>query len=96
MIQLTKGTVEHIPINIADRLGNLLALSGTNPTFDTKHTSNGASVETALAPTVVGLTAYCLIDTTQSIYSKDRYQLFLRFNALPEVPYLGPFDFEVI
>jgi hypothetical protein len=96
MIKLTKGTVEHIPINVSDRLGGLTDLTGTNPTFDVRRESDETAVAgmTGLAPTTTGMTAFCLIDTTNM--AKDRYELLLRFHTAPEIPYLGPFDFEVI
>ena len=94
MIQLAKGTVEHIPVNIADRLGNLTDLTGTNPTFDVKTTKDGTPKIVNRAATFLGMTAFCLVDT--SILAKDRYQLFIKMAVPPEAPYLGPFDFEVI
>jgi hypothetical protein len=77
-------------------LGNLADLSTGDPTFDVRRQADGSDVLVGQSATPVGLTAYCLIDTTAPIMTKDRYQLFLRFNASPEIPYLGPFDFEVI
>jgi hypothetical protein len=97
LIELVKGTIEHIPVNVRDRLGNLTDLGGTAPTYLVRKESDESVViaETAADLTIpAGMTAYCLIDTTT--LDKDRYELLLRFNLLPEVPLLGPFDFEIV
>jgi len=45
--------------------------------------------------TTLGMTVFCLIDTTN--LAVDRYDLLVRINVDgTEVPLLGPFDFEVI
>lgn len=98
LIALPKGTIEHIPISIKDRLGNLTDLDGTAPTYFVRKESDQDTVviaeRAADLTSPAGMTAHCLIDTTA--LDKDRYELLLRFELLPEVPLLGPFDFEVI
>jgi hypothetical protein len=97
LIELEKGTVEYIPVNVKDRLGNLTDLAATTPTYLVRKESDGTVViseRPADLTTPAGMTAYCLIDTTG--LAKDRYELLLRFQLLPEVPFLGPYDFEVI
>lgn len=97
MLELTKGTIEHVPVNVRDRLGALTDLSGTAPTFHVRKESDGTVVIADTAAdllTPAGMTAYCLIDTTT--LAQDRYELLLRFQLLPEIPLLGPFDFEVV
>lgn len=48
------------------------------------------------SPTTLGLTAYCLLDTTLIGYNSDgEYELFISFTAAPEVPVVGPFRFEL-
>lgn len=98
MIELLKGTIEHIPINVKDRLGNLTDLAGTSPTFLVRKESDPSAIVIAEGPADLtvpaGMTAYCLVDTTT--LDEDRYELLLRFQLLPEVPFLGPFDFMVV
>lgn len=96
MLQLPKGTIEHVPVNIADRLGNLTDLSTAAPFFMVRKESDESSVVAwTAADTIVGsMTAFCLLDT--STWDKDRYELLVKFSLLPEVPIVGPFDFEVV
>jgi len=97
MLELVKGTIEHIPVNVRDRLNNLTDLGGTSPTYLVRKEKDEDIVITerpADLTVPAGMTAYCLIDTTG--LDKDRYELLLRFQLLPEVPFLGPFDFEVV
>jgi hypothetical protein len=95
-VELTKGTIEHVPVNVADRLGNLTDLAVTAPTFDVKKHDGTAVVTGQLADLTVpaGMTAYCLINTTAMDIGK--YNLYLKFDLAPEHPYLGPFEFEVV
>jgi hypothetical protein len=95
-IELVKGTIEHIQVDVRDRLNSLTDLAGTNSTYDVRKETDGSAVAgmTGLPCVVVGMSAFCLIDTTSM--NKDRYELLVRFNAAPEIPYLGPFDFEVV
>jgi len=40
--------------------------------------------------------AYCLVDTNNGgLWAAGIYRLYLRFDTSPEIPYLGPFEFEV-
>jgi hypothetical protein len=94
-VKLNKGTVEHVPVNVADRLGNLTDLSTTMPKFDLKKHDGTAVITDQAADTVVGaMTAYCLINTTT--LDIGLYNLFLKFSLSPEFPVLGPFEIEVI
>jgi hypothetical protein len=95
MIKLNKGTKEHIPVDIADRLEGLTTLNGTNPRFTTRLRYAGTDIQTDQPATNIGLTAFCLIDTTLVAYVVGIYELFIRFDNLPEVPKLGPFEFEI-
>lgn len=95
MIQLTKGSIEHLPVNVRDRLGTLTSLD-TVPTtyFVRKETDRSSALAEATANTI-GMTVFCLIDTTT--LAQDRYELLVRID-IPgsEKPLLGPFNFEVI
>lgn len=93
-IEIVKGSVEHIPVDIADRLGGLTDLAGTAPSYSIrKESDQGAALQTG-SPTVVGMRVYCLIDSTT--LPKDRYELLVSFNNPPETPVVGPIDFEVV
>jgi len=99
LIELVKGTVEHVPVNVRDRLGELTDLDGTAPKFWVRRESDKEIViaETNADLTVpAGMTAHCLIDTTDVDIIPDRYELLVKFTLLPETPVLGPFDFLVI
>lgn len=98
-IELVKGTIEHVPVSVRDRMGELTDLAGAAPVFLVRKESDESTVIdwTAADLTVpAGMTAYCLIDTTPVGIPKDRYELLLRFNLLPEIPVLGPFDFDIV
>ena len=96
MIQLSKGTIEHLPVSVRDRLGNLTTLDGVGTTFLVRKESDRTTAVPETSATTTGLTAYCLIDTND--LPEDRYELLVRLNisGSDEIPLLGPFDFEVI
>ena len=94
MIQLTKGTIEHLPVNIRDRLGGLTSLDNVTTTYlIRKETDRVEAIAESPADTV-GMTAFCLIDSTD--LEQDRYELLVRLDTGSEQPLLGPFNFEVI
>ena len=94
-VLLNKGTIEHLIVDVRDRLKNLTSLTGTNAAFDIRLEGSDTWLVTASPATVAGMSAYCLVDTTPSGFVDGVYELFLYFNNLPEVPRLGPFEFEV-
>jgi len=95
-IVLPRGTVEHIPVDIADRLQNLTSLDGTAARYDIRAHGSTSWVVQSQSATTIGMTVYCLVDTTTPAYATSgRYELFVQFDNLPEHPRLGPFDFEV-
>jgi hypothetical protein len=94
LIQLTKGTIEHLPVNVRDRLGNLATLDGVTTTYLVRKESDKTNAITETNASTIGMTAFCLIDTTT--LAQDRYELLLRLAIGSEIPLLGPFDFEVI
>lgn len=98
-IELVKGTIEHVPVNVRDRVGELTDLAGTTPMFKVRKESDESTIidwTAADLTTPAGMTAHCLIDTTPAGVTKDRYELLLKFSLMPEIPILGPFDFEVV
>lgn len=95
MIQLPKGTVEHLPINVRDRLGNISSLDNVTATFLVRKEKDRSEALPEAPATTIGLTAYCKINT--ATLDEDRYELMLRLAVTAdEIPLLGPFDFEVI
>jgi hypothetical protein len=96
LVQLNKGSKEHLIVDVADRLGALTSLEPTNPIFDIRKRNESEWVSQGTQATPLGMTAYCLIDTTLSGFDvPDVYELFLQFDNVPETPRLGPMRFEV-
>jgi hypothetical protein len=95
MIQLTKGTIEHLPVDVRDRLGNLTTLDNSACTYMVRKESDKSNALAETQADTIGMTIFCLIDTTSLV--EDRYELLVRINVdFNEIPLLGPFDFEVI
>lgn len=96
MIRIPKGSKEFLVVDVEDKLNQLTDLTGTNPTYDVKlrdATSNILTAQTAaIGPGVMQLE--CLIDT--GTWVVGTYDLFVTFNNAPEVPRIGPFEFEVV
>jgi len=96
LVQLNKGTKEHLIVDVADRLGQLTSLEPTSPVFDVRKRNETDWVMQGTQATPLGMTAYCLIDTTLAGFDEaDTYELFLHFDNAPEAPRLGPMRFEV-
>ena len=93
MRKLIVGTIEQLDIHVQDDLGSLTTLDGTNPNFDVLD-EGGTYKYLNEAANNVGMTAYCLIDTTT--WTEGRYRLYLKFQNIPETPKLGPFLFMVV
>lgn len=90
------GTIEYYPVKVYDTFENLTTLDGTGLTFDVyKDDENETSVFTNRAATNEGLVALPLIDTVADCDEEGPYLMWIKFNALPEVPRLGPFRFRV-
>lgn len=94
-VLLNKGTIEHLIVDVADRLKNVTSLSGLNAAFDVRQRGEATWLVQAQAATVSGMSAFCLVDTTPSGFVDGQYELFVYFNNSPEIPRLGPFVFEV-
>jgi hypothetical protein len=96
LIELVKGTKENLVVDVEDRLGNLATLDGTTPTYDVRAKYGDDFILQDLTANTNELQAFCLIDTTSNDLPIGQYELFLRFNNLPEVPLLGPMEFEIV
>lgn len=94
--QFSLGTIEFYPVKVYDTFENLATLDGTGLTFDVyKDDEDETAVFTDRAATNEGLIALPLIDTVADCDEEGPYNMWIKFNALPEVPRLGPFRFRV-
>lgn len=95
-VKLTLGTIENLVLDVKDRLGTLTTLDGHNVTFDWREKNATDWEGQGVGATNVGMRVFCLINTSAWAVSKiGRYELYLRFQNLPETPRLGPFEFRV-
>ena len=92
MIVLPQGTKELIEVDVTDLLENLVTLDGAGLTYTVKDKAGNFRYNN-VAGQNNGMKALCMIDTTTVGWLRERYDLWIKFNALPEVPVLGPFEF---
>jgi hypothetical protein len=92
---LTKGTKEFIVCPITDTMGNLTVIPP--PALYDIYTGDEAKTPILIGGTAVidGMRILPLIDTTLTLMVVGVYDLFVTFQALPEIPRLGPFRFRV-
>lgn len=90
-MRLNKGSIETMVVEVVDELGlvSALPLGARYSIFDTDDNPEQAN----LVPTIDGMTALCVIDST--LLDKDDYNLYLTFTASPDTPRLGPYRFRV-
>jgi hypothetical protein len=91
-MQVNKGSIETMVVDVKDVLGTLAVLPASTRyhILDTDGNSELANQ----VPTISGLQAQCVIDSTT--LDIDDYDLFLSFNQAPDTPRLGPFRFRVV
>jgi len=96
VIDLAQGTIENLLVDVEDRAANLTSLEGTGPTFSVRPRfgDDTSWVLEDQNATPDGLRAFCLLDTTD--WDIGVYEIYIKFQNLPEVPRLGPMHFEVI
>jgi hypothetical protein len=92
---IPKGSKEHIIVDISDRLNNLSDLTGAGVQFDTRVKDAASYIQQNIVATVIGMRAYCLVDTTLAGYVAGRFEMFVHFTNSPESPRLGPIEFLV-
>lgn len=94
MVTINEGSIEYIPIKIADVLGGVTDLTGTNPRY--QYGLADSDTLTALASAVVDGTdkmlLQCLIDATS--LEAGEFDLFVTFAIAPQYPRLK-FNFTV-
>jgi hypothetical protein len=94
-VTLPQGTKEHLIVDVADLLTNLVTLDGTTPKFDVKNDADVLKY-TQQAATNQVMRLFCLIDTNSGgIWAAGTYRLYVYFTTAPELPKLGPFSFIV-
>lgn len=96
MVTLTKGTVEFVPIRVADVLKNVLTLDGLGLSHDLYKTDEAETVVYVNQSTLNDdMTALPLIDTTPVAITEGDYNIYIKFNNAPEIPRLGPFRIRI-
>ena len=96
---LVQGTKEYLIIDVTDKKGTLTTLDGTNPRFTVFDPDNVKWYDEEPAQNV-GLTAYCLTDTSADhplgLWPPAEYRIELTLDTPAEVPVLAPGRFTVI
>jgi hypothetical protein len=94
-----QSTKEYVVVEVDDALNNVADLTALTPQFkvlepdpvDTDKLSWAAVSQVQL------MKLFCLVDTSlPTPWAAGTYRLFVRFTATPEVPWLGPYEIEVV
>lgn len=97
--QLVQGTKEYLIVDMTDKLANLLSLDATNPRFTVYNPANVKMYDEEPASNV-GMTAYCLVDTSSAhpsgLWPPAEYRLSLHFDTPAESPVVEPGRFTVV
>lgn len=97
--QLIQGTKEYLIVDMTDKLGGLTSLTGTNPRFTVYDVGN-VQWYTNQPASNVGMTAYCLVDTSAAhpsgLWPAAEYRLSLHFDTPAESPVVEPGRFTVV
>ena len=95
MLRLNKGTVEYLPVQVSDRLAGISSLDGYTIQFRVTDRDE-VVVQDWTNCNNDGMTVMALIDTTGSDFDDGgTYKLYIKIAINPEVPVLGPIEFEV-
>lgn len=90
---ITKGSIESIIVRVRDQVHEVDALPGTTR-FDILD-ADEAPVLVDQVPTLDGLEAICVIDSTNVLLPEGDYDLYLHFPVGVETPRLGPHKFSI-
>jgi hypothetical protein len=94
-----QGTKEYAIVDLTDQKGTLQSLDGTNPRFTVYDKDNVKWYDDATAQNV-GMTAYCLIDTsaahTMGLWPVGEYRLSVKFDTPAETPVVEAGRFTVV
>ncbi len=94
-VVLPQGTKEYIVVDVDDELNNLVTLAGTSPQYRVLKPNDTEQLTWTTAVDQV-MKLFCMIDTnTPLLWAGDTYRLYCRFTTAPELPVLGPYEFEV-
>jgi hypothetical protein len=94
-VTLPQGTKEYVVVDVADELNTLVDLAGTTPQYRVLDATDAEQL-TWTAAVVTLMKARCMIDTQlPTLWDGGAYRLYLRFTTAPELPWLGPFEFDV-
>lgn len=99
MPRLTRGTVEYVPADLADRTGVVTDLSSASPTFDVVDDDDVYWYQDESA-SATGMRINCLMDTSSAhslgLWPIGHYRWFVGFTVGSEVVKLGPVDLYII
>ena len=92
---IVSGSKEYVLVTVGDRLEDVITLVGLVPTFSV-YDKDDTLKQTNVSADIDVLVAKCLVDTTLGgNWASGIYRLFLKLNATPELPVLGPVEFRV-
>lgn len=94
---ITQGSKEYVAVDLNDEFSILTTLDGAGLTYDVTDRAGNFKYQNQ-AGLNVGMQARCMVDTTSGSnppWAEGEYNLYIKFNSLPEVPRLGPFKFLV-
>lgn len=95
MLHVNKNSVEMLPVLVSDRLGGISTLDSYTKQFRITDVEENELV-TWTTCTNDGMTALPLIDTTGSwAVDGGTFKLYIKITITPEIPILGPIEFEV-
>jgi hypothetical protein len=96
-IVLPQGTKEYIVVDVDDELDAVNNLAPTTPQFKVLNPDpdDGDKLAWAAVTNIDLMKLYCLVDTSVGPWAAGTYRLFVRFTSAPELPVLGPCEFEV-
>ena len=96
---LIQGTKEYLIVDMTDKLGNLTSLDAANPRFTVYDVANVKWYTDQVASNV-GMTAYCLVDTSAAhplgLWPAGEYRISLKFDTPAETPVVEPGRFTVV
>lgn len=94
-----QGTKEYAIIDVTDKKSTLTTLDGTSPRFTVYDVSDMKWYDEEVAQNI-GLTAYCLIDTSAAhamgLWPPGEYRIDLTLDTPAETPILAPGRFTVV
>jgi len=94
MQELVKGTIEELPVEIHDRLGQLESLDGVTTSFQITDEPGTNIIVPWTICNSTAMIALPLVNTSTMNYAI--YKLYVKVAVSPEFPILGPFEFAVV